>query len=218
MLDIDELMSDLSLRRPIFHSEADFQHALAWRIHETRPDCDVRLEFNPSPDADSRMAVDIWVRLPEGTVAIELKYCTRELQQEWRNERFVLRQHGGQPPRRYDFVKDVQRLEWTLQIPSPADYGFAVLLANESMYWTPPTRTNITDIAFRIHDGHRIGSGELRWGISTGAKTKQNREEPIYLNGTYALYWRDYSTFGNNPGEQFRYVAVAVPPAKERTP
>ena len=208
-------MASLSSRRPIFHSEADFHHALAWHIHETRPDGDVRLEFDPSPDADSRMALDIWVRLPEATVAIELKYCTRELRLEWGNEHFVLRQHGGQPPRRYDFVKDVQRLERALRIPHSADYGFAVLLANESMYWTPPTRTNITDMAFRIHHDHRIGGGELRWGDNTGAKTKQNREEPIQLNSTYGLHWHSYSTFGNNTGEQFRYLAVAVPPMKE---
>ena len=215
MLDIDSLMADLSSRRPIFHSEADFQHALAWRIHETRPDCDVRLEFDPFPAADSRMALDIWVRLPEEVVAIELKYCTCELQQESNGEQFVLRQHGGQPPRRYDFVKDIQRIERTLQIPNLADYGFAVLLSNESMYWTPPTRVGVIDAAFRIHEGQRIVPGELRWGANAGAKTIQGREEPILMSGSYSLSWRDYSALGNRNGEQFRYLAVRVPPAKE---
>ena len=45
MLDIHGLMSKLRKRRPIFHSEADFQHALAWEIHLANPSHQVRLEF-----------------------------------------------------------------------------------------------------------------------------------------------------------------------------
>ena len=215
MLDIHRIMTDLAERRPIFHSEADFQHAIAWRTHEVRPDADVRLEFNPSPDADVRMAVDIWVRLPEAVVTIELKYCTRELRQEWQGEQFTLRQHAAQPPRRYDFVKDVQRLEYVRQIPNPANYGFAVLLTNESMYWTPQTRADTIDADFRIHEGRQIGMGELRWSGNAGAGTRKGREEPIRLAHSYDLRWHDYSTLGDRAGQQFRYLAVAVPPAKE---
>ena len=214
-LDIHQVMAGLSSRRPIFHSEADFQHALAWHIHETRPDCDVRLEFDPFPAGGGRMAVDIWAKLQQATVAIELKYTTRGLQQESQGEHFVLRQHAAGPPRRYDYVKDIQRLEYTLQIPNPADYGFAILLTNSPTYWTPPTHPDTTDAAFRIHDGGRLGEGELRWGDNAAAGTMKTREDPIQLARSYALIWRDYSAFGNRPGAQFRYLAVAVPPPQE---
>jgi len=30
--------------QPIFHSEADFQHALAWRLHELWPEARIRLD------------------------------------------------------------------------------------------------------------------------------------------------------------------------------
>ena len=216
MLDIHQIMADLAKRRPVFHSEADFQHALAWLIHETRPDADVRLEFNPSPGADSRMAVDIWVRLSEAVAAIELKYCTHALQQEWDGEQFTLRQHAAYPPRRYDFVKDIQRLEYVRQIPKPADYGFAVLLTNAPLYWTPQTQADAIDTDFRLHDGHRIGGGELRWSENASQGTKRNREEPIRLAYSYNLRWRDYSTLGNGLGRQFRYLAVTVPPTAQR--
>jgi hypothetical protein len=56
-LDIHGLMQRLSKSRPIFHSEADFQFALAWRIKESMPDCEVRLEFKPY--ADESMFLDI---------------------------------------------------------------------------------------------------------------------------------------------------------------
>ena len=50
MLDIDGLMTELSRTRKVFHSEADFQHALAWQIREHMPECEIRLEFNPAPE------------------------------------------------------------------------------------------------------------------------------------------------------------------------
>ena len=71
-LDIRSVMDSLSERRPIFHSEADFQHALAWRIHEMAPGCQVRLEFNPFPKDDRRSYLDIW--LPDLGIALELKF------------------------------------------------------------------------------------------------------------------------------------------------
>ena len=186
MLDIHSLMTSLASRRPIFHSEADFQHALAWQIHETRPDCDVRLELDPFPADGGRTALDIWAKLPEETVAIELKYTTRQLQQESQSEYFVLQNYAAGPRQRYAFLKDIQRLEYALQTPNPADYGFAILLTNSPTYWTPPRNPNTTDAAFRIHEGQRLSEGELRWGESASAGTRKDREDPIQLAHSYA--------------------------------
>ena len=71
-IDIHALLGGLARKRPAFHSEADFQFALAWEIREARK-LDSRLEFRPL--ADERMYLDIW--LPQRGVAVELKYMTR---------------------------------------------------------------------------------------------------------------------------------------------
>ena len=55
---IHEFRKNLAKYRKIFHSEADFQHALAWQIHKEMPDCKIRLEFKPNPRVN--MSVDIW--------------------------------------------------------------------------------------------------------------------------------------------------------------
>lgn len=47
MIDIATAISSLGRKRPIFHSEADLQHALAWEIHLALPDAAVRLEVQP---------------------------------------------------------------------------------------------------------------------------------------------------------------------------
>ena len=97
----------LAEQRPIFHSEADFQHALAWAIHEARPDATVRLEI--PRDIDGRRAhVDIWVVDGEG-LAIELKYLTTALDTVVAGERFQLRNQAAQDLGRYDILKDLAR-------------------------------------------------------------------------------------------------------------
>ena len=37
MLKLDELIGRLAQTRPIFHSEADFQHSFAWEFHLCHP-------------------------------------------------------------------------------------------------------------------------------------------------------------------------------------
>ena len=93
MLDIDGLMASLADRRKVFHSEADFQHALAWQVHEARPESQVRLEVSVVPVEAQRMILDIW--LPVEKIAIELKYVTRRLELEHNEEFFALRNHSA---------------------------------------------------------------------------------------------------------------------------
>ena len=103
MLDIDGLMASLADRRKAFHSEADFQHALAWQIHEATPESQVRLEVSVIPVEAQRMFLDIW--LPVEGVAIELKYKTRRLELEQDDESFALRDQSAQDQGRYDFLR-----------------------------------------------------------------------------------------------------------------
>ena len=69
---IHKIMRNLRKHRSIFHSEADFQHALAWQIHTDFPDCQIRLEYKPISSVN--MFVDIWVWIGDIQIAIEVKY------------------------------------------------------------------------------------------------------------------------------------------------
>ena len=204
MLDIHALLNGLAAERPVFHSEADFQFALAWRIRE-RTGQPVRLEWKPF--ARKGMYLDLW--LPQTGVAVELKYVTRRFDADWRGESFSLRNHAAQPPRRYDFLKDLARLELVASELPPARGGIAVLVTNQPAFWKPPSRSDTVDAAFRLHEGRRLDA-EMAWSAETGAKTKEGREAPIFLKGSYTLEWRDYATLSGNAGARFRYLAVAV--------
>ena len=207
MIEIDRIMAELSRERPVFHSEADLQHALAWQIHRASPECGVRLEYRPFPEKS--MHLDLWLRGPG--IGLELKYTTRLLDHVHEGEAFSLKPQEARDTRRYDFLKDISRLERVSRLKH-ARGGFAVLLTNDQLYWDPPgpKGRNNNDDEFRIHEGRRIG-GELNWSERTSAGTKEGRENPIRLDRCYHLQWRDYSEVGQQPNGRFRYLTVQVP-------
>lgn len=202
-LDIYDLMSGLAKRRPIFHSEADFQFALAWHIHKTLPDCEVRLEFKPFPS--ERMYLDVW--LPTECAAIELKYLTRSLDVVCAGERFVLAEQRAQDIRRYDILKDIQRIESVVS-GTRANVGFVITLTNDPLYWQPSNKA-YNDAEFRIDEGKTI-SGNLSWAAKAGKGTTKSREASISLEGSYALHWREYSQLEAERNARFRYLAIPV--------
>lgn len=204
MLEITELMKSLAEDRPIFHSEADFQHALAWHIHK-RKNCKVRLEYPFQEKGENRKYLDIW--LPGMEIAIELKYGTRELEYRQGEEFFELRNQAAQDTLRYDFIKDIQRLEQATGPDGPAKTGVAVFLTNDPSYWRSPQKTNPVDAAFRLHKGKIEGGKNLDWAKETSPGTKKNREKAIKLKKSYELEWKVFSNLNN---QQFQYLAVEV--------
>ncbi len=205
-MDIHRIMRGLAARRPIFHSEADFQFALAWQIKDQMPACEIRLEFPPFPREN--MALDIWI--PTMKIAIELKYTTGGIDLLSDNERFALKNHAALPLRRYDFINDIQRLERVEGVYRAR--GIAVMLTNTRAYWSSPSPGwgTTTDTSFRIHEGRTI-TGVLGCSDNAGSGTTRNRQEPIRLERSYPLRWRDYSALsGTGRGSRFRYLAVEV--------
>ncbi len=207
MLDIDGLMASLAERRKVFHSEADFQHALAWCIQQAMPESQIRLEVDVLQVEHRRRFLDIW--LPVEGIAIELKYKTRGLELEQDHEPFVLRNQSAQTQGRYDFVRDIQRLELMRSQLKQCKAGYAVLLTNDSSYWKDPARRSTVDADFRIHDGREV-SGVLAWATSAKQGTVKGRESPIEIHGSYRLRWRDYSKVPERSYGNFRYLAVSL--------
>ena len=204
-LDIVDVMSELAGTRPVFHSEADFQHALACCIHSSLTDGDARLEYKPDPIKP--VYLDLW--LPRIGAAVELKYRTRKVAHDHNGESFALRDQAARPIGRYEFLKDIQRLEHVLRRRTDVRSGFAILLTNDPSYWQPASRLDTVDTAFRLDDGRWI-TGEMAWSAGTSAGTMAGREEPIRLDGSYQLQWQEYAVLSGKRHGQFRYLAVRI--------
>lgn len=214
MLDLPRLLEGLSVDRPLFHSEADFQFALAWHIQRTHPEAVIRLEYKPAY-LDRRGYLDIWVRRGDSVDAIEVKYWKRRLDVDVAGERFDLSNQGAQDIARYDFFSDLARVEALVAI-NPAATGHVLALTNDSSYWQPPvTLRDTIDAAFRVHEG-RLVNGELVWGQRAGAGTMRGRERVLNLSGGFTLGWRDYSKVADGPAGTFRYLLASVARGRDR--
>jgi hypothetical protein len=199
-------LQNLARVRPIFHSEADFQHALAWQLHERWPAARIRLEYRPFPD--EKVYLDLWFRLGEHAWAIELKYNSRKIDAEIGSERFSLITQGALDLLRYDYIKDVVRVERIAEHHPKVD-GLALLLTNDPGLWLPPTSRITVDTQFKLNEGREL-SGVLDWEPHTGG-TKTGRETPHQLRGRYNIHWQDYSEIpGQGASEQFRFLAIHV--------
>jgi hypothetical protein len=207
MPDIRGALGTLAVTRPVFHSEADFQHALAWQLHRQALEARVRLEIRLGPE---REYLDLLVATPAETALIELKYKTRRLETEVDGEAFRLQDHSAQDLGRYDFWKDVCRLERMRSHHYPGARAYAVLLTNDSAYWAEAAQGRVHCYAdFQLQEGRQC-QGEFRWGPSAGAGTTKGREAPLALQGCYTLAWGEYSTVSASRYGVFRLLVVEV--------
>lgn len=206
-MNIRETLATLARQRPIFHSEADFQHALAWVIHQQIPAASIRLEF-PIPFVARLNHVDIWIKQPKSILAIELKYKTRALSVQLSDEQFTLTNQSAQDLGRYDFIKDIYRLE-QITVSHPKAIGYAIFLTNDSAYWTRSRDSQPVDVDFRIAQG-RLLQGELKWGSNASEGTKRGREKSLRLRNKYAITWEDYAQPSSKNYGKFRYSLLEV--------
>ena len=222
-MEIDKIIDELKSKRKVFFSESDFQFALAWKIQrhyaKKNIEADIRLEYCfQDKDDNKNKYIDIIVKLENTIYPIELKYKTLSFLNEKtksrtvkdNNEYYNLKNQGAQDLGRYDYLKDIQRIE---QFSKNKDYekdfecGYAILLTNDKLYWSETNRDTI-DKQFRIDNGF-IKTGKLVWtGGATG--TTKDRTEAIKLNGKYEINWKDYHKFDGVKNGEFKYCLNVI--------
>ncbi|WP_044895379.1 hypothetical protein [Bacillus alveayuensis] len=202
MFSINQEMKKLAQKHPFFSSKEAFKNSLKHQLQE---------KFRVIEKKDFHgCIVDLWVEDPnsEQQHAIYLMNKLARLTIKQENQLVELKHHRAQDIGRYDFLKQVEKLE---KITTGRDHvkGIAILLTNDHLYWSEPTRANTVDRYFRIHE-NSILTGELKWLEHASAGTTKDREEPIVIKGTYKLQWQHYSTVSNEKHGEFRYLAVHV--------
>jgi hypothetical protein len=205
-LHVPLLMGRLAVRRPVFHSEADFQHALAWQIQIEHPNSAIRLETRPTRGIHLDMLV-----VDDGRrTAIELKYLADRFEGVVLGEHFALPRQGAHDISRHDACKDIWRIE-TMIAEGYADTGAAIVLTNDGGYWRQGTKADPIDACVRIHEGRTI-DGTLQWAPHAGAGTTRSRLDPLPLRGTYPCRWVPYSELDRADGRrvEFGYLHHSV--------
>ncbi|MED1855189.1 hypothetical protein P4V33_26745 [Brevibacillus borstelensis] len=203
MIIIPEILLNLSKKRTIFRSQEDFQNSLMEELKQQGVKCLKNQNLMGS-------LIDILVE--DGSTgrsyAIEIKHKTRKLSIVDKGEHFYLKSHVAQDQGRFDYIKDVQKLEELVR-KFPNMSGCAILLTNDSAYWKKPLKKETADADFRIHEG-KVVEGRLCWKEGTSLGTMSGREEGINLSGTYQMKWQDYSKVSEERYGEFRYLLVAI--------
>ena len=138
--DIHDILHQLSIKRPIFHSEADFQFSLAWLIKKKYPEYEIRLEF--IPDFNPNLHLDILVILDGKWIPIELKYTTKKCIKTINDEVYVLKEQGAKDQGCYNYLKDIMRIEEFRDKSNNFIEGYTIKITSEISYLKPPTKVN----------------------------------------------------------------------------
>ncbi|MEN6594958.1 MAG: hypothetical protein ABFC31_08470 [Clostridiaceae bacterium] len=207
VFNLEKCITALRDKREIFHSEADFQFALAWEIQLAYPKAVVHLEY--CPKAMPNMHIDIVVLYGGKFYPIELKYKTANLDVDLGSEAFHLKNHGAQDIGKYDCMLDIQRIESMRGVIPGFEKGYAVWLTNDSLYWKAPCKTGVFYREFSIHEGS-IKRGVMSWDEKTGKGTTKGRTKPVVLRGTYTINWKPYSTVKADRNGEFYYALIEV--------
>ena len=213
MIDIENILKQLANKRPVFHSEADFQHALAWEIQTCYPKANIRIE-KPYKFYNKNYYIDLVVETDDVISGIELKYKTQKPKPSDfilnENERFYLKNQRAKSWGRYDFIKDICRLEGFCNHSEVTKTNkkiicYAIFLTNDLSY-NKERKSSPVDVAFGIHHGRYL-SGELKWSDKASASIMFNRKNPLKLLLEYNLSWQEYSQIEN---QKFEYLLVKI--------
>ena len=213
---LDKILQNLSHRRPVFHSEADFQHELAIWIQSAG--WDVRLEV-PRPIAVNQASmtaeIDLLIRKNGEWTAIELKYVKKSTHVVHGDEQFHLAGSWGTNLSRFDCWADYRRIE-SIVAAGHAQQGHAVFLTNVAPAWNKdvgPTR-NLASM-FSLHEGRTVPAGSsLNWTPATPTAGSVSAKRlppyaPVLVSRAQACRWTDYSQLGQ-PGGTFRYLMLST--------
>jgi hypothetical protein len=203
--DMECIIETLRRKRTVFHSEADFQFALAWEIQRKYPEAEIRLEYPPMGDPNKY--IDILVRKDKCSFPIELKYKTKKLHISFDNEQYNLKNHGAQDLGCYDFVKDICRIESFSTHLDGFKCGYALWLTNDQKYWNAPNNLNAGYVAFSVHHGAKK-TGLMKWANHLSSGTIKGREEALSLHEEYEIVWKNYSDLGKNGA--FKYALIPI--------
>lgn len=205
-MNLETTLAQLAARRPVFHSESDLQHELAWALREATG-ADLRLEV-PMPGFSGRASLDILLSHAGTRVGLELKYPKRALNRVMNSEGFQLTDSGARDIIRHDICKDITRLERAIE-QKFIEKGYLIVVTNDSSFWTPGQRDDVIDADFHVHGG-RILEGTLTWSERAGAGTTKKRDTPLVFAGSYSLEWGPYSRIEDERFGEFRSLIVEV--------
>lgn len=212
--ELNKVIKSLSLRRPVFHSEADFQHELA--IELANNNYQVRLEVPREITINGtlvRAEIDLLIHKENFMTAIELKYVKTKSTIEHCGEVFQLKETWLSNLSRFDCFADCQRIEAFVDA-SYANVGYSIFLTNKADAWEKDI-SNKNNLAkfFTIHHDRNIDANvPIDWYPNQPTKKSVSARRlspysPIILKRQRTIEWNEYSIF-ESVHQKFKYLIL----------
>lgn len=198
----------------LMFNEIDFQVQLAIYLRSSGQYDDVDVEYSlprtliDDYDWKSNLRIDIVVSRGGEYCPVELKFSTKGVTREIKRfgkffpDTVVMKNQGAQDLVRYNYWKDVRRIELLRRIFDSVRGGLAVLLTNDMSYTRPVLATSAS-APFSTHEGGCAGGGAMDWN---GNPAVRPSHPSFTLDGVYAIRWTDAQI----DGVGFKYTIVKV--------
>ena len=205
-VNIDNLMNVIADTYKVFYQEADFQLALGLAIGRLYNDVQVRREECKVLNGDN-CYIDLVINKGGYKIPVELKYKTQKSTYVVNNEIIKLKGQSAHGSGRYDFMRDIMRIETYVATHDNCKCGYAILLTNDSQYWEQRD-SKANDVEFYTSEGRTVG-GILQWHNLTEQFKNYNskRLNSIHIKNNYILHWKEINTDLEIP---FKYLLVKV--------
>jgi hypothetical protein len=219
-------MASKPIKERIFVSENDLVLNLAFYIKTRYPESLINFEFpfriqyerqntnNGKEQNNGWSYLDFLIIYNEVKYGFELKYLTSQLQLDFITEGFHLKNQGAQDILRFNFRKDVFRLE-KLKERGEIDFSLAILLTNDHLLiHSDPSKLSL-DTDYRFNSVIGIKGGEAFWRKTPGKESSWLNNKKYNLALTlkhhgYTFTWNNYLTLGEKRNEDFKYGVVVV--------
>lgn len=216
---VDSVRADvcdfLNKNKELLFNERDLQMQLALWLHSSRPGYDdVDLEYYvPRAELEgyvweSELRLDIVVRRGDEFLPVELKYKTRSITrritrfgEQLPTDAVVVKNQGAQDLGRYDFWKDVRRVELVRRRFSAVKHGLALFVTNDPSY-LHAAKASSNHKALSMAEG--IHDRKKEWQDKESACAKGHPDFEVEL--PYAIEW--HKTVMDD--ETFHYCIVQI--------
>ncbi|MBP0085071.1 hypothetical protein B0F69_24285 [Rhodococcus hoagii] len=194
-------MDTLARQRPVFHSESDFQLALALVLADdvAQLRLEKKLSVSEPVGGRSRLSIDVLGELDGHRIALELKYPKKRLRTSVEGEVFDLPASGAPDLDTAAIWRDVQRIE-RLLLDEAVDAGASITLTNYPFWSERNTTARSQAHEFRLWEGRNVDPGALQWRLKGGQVG-----ERLMFESAYRCGWRG---FGNDDDFGFRYLLL----------
>lgn len=186
-----------NLKKVVFNGnipvcEAQLQYELAVELGKSYPNAKIFFEY-PATDKSStkRIYYDLVIVENDTYYVIELKYKTKDENVSIYGVSYTLKNHAAQDLGRFDYLKDVSRIEnFSANTNKNFGGGFAVIVTNDSTYWEKDGAKCIYK-EFAVKNGVTISKGDKNWVNGTKeSSVGKDRINGLTLLKDYSVKWQ----------------------------